>query len=259
MPVFFSNMADIAKAKGEIYHGLQPGGIACVNLAEKLHYVWKNDIPEHVSKRYEFGTLGSNCYLKKVNPDGGICLATTIGDINTRLQVLGQHNQINAVTASALALNLGCSLESIALGLANYTGYKGRLQQKTAFNGALIIDDSYNANPESVKAAILAIERLPKPHWLIFADIKELGHFSQDSHIDIGKFANEHQIDKLLTIGEFAKYTNNAFDGDKLHFATNQDIVAYCIENLPKHATILIKGSNSMNLGGVVDKIVLGK
>ena len=256
---YFKSMIDIAKSKGEIYHGLQTDGIACVNLAEKLHSIWKNDIPEHISKSYEFGTESSSCYLKSGNSDGEICIATTAGDIHTKLQVLGRHNQTNAVTATALAINVGCSMENIARGLANYNGYKGRLQQKTAFNGALIIDDSYNANPDSVKAAILAIDTLHKPHWFIFADMGELGHLSAESHVEIGMFANQYKIDKLITIGELAKDAHDAFKGDKLHFVENQEVVEYCIKNLPADSTVLVKGSNSMDLGYVVDRLVLGK
>jgi UDP-N-acetylmuramoyl-tripeptide--D-alanyl-D-alanine ligase len=256
---FFHDLTDIARAKGEIYYGLKPGGVACINLADKQHPIWDNDISKTINTRYTFGVDGSSCYLKNGNYNGEICIATTAGDIHTKLQVLGQHNQTNAVTATALAINLGCSLDSIEKGLANYAGYKGRLQQKTAFNGALIIDDSYNANPDSVKAAILAIAKLPKPHWLIFGDMGELGHLSQNAHIEIGKFAYKHKIDKLLTVGELAKYANDVFSGDKLHFATNQDIIEYCIKNLPTNTTVLIKGSKSTNLGSVVDKVVLGK
>jgi UDP-N-acetylmuramoyl-tripeptide--D-alanyl-D-alanine ligase len=87
----------------------------------------------------------------------------------------------------------------------------------------------------------------------------ELGHLSQNAHIEIGKFAYKHKIDKLLTVGELAKYANDVFSGDKLHFATNQDIIEYCIKNLPTNTTVLIKGSKSTNLGSVVDKVVLGK
>lgn len=252
---FFNTIEDIARAKAEIYHGLSEDGIACINTVEPLYPIFEENIAGG-TRRFYFGDSKSRCYVKSIASDGLMSVITEAGELNIRLQILGEHNQKNALTAIALAVNLNCDLINIENGLNNYTGYARRLEQKVAFNGALIIDDSYNANPASVKAAILAIEKLPKPHWFILADLKELGKFARIAHEEIGRFAAENKIDKFITIGELASIANEAFSGDKLHFSSNKDIVKYCRENLPIKATLLIKGSLSTNLKEVVNNLV---
>ncbi|MCE3268983.1 MAG: UDP-N-acetylmuramoyl-tripeptide--D-alanyl-D-alanine ligase [Burkholderiales bacterium] len=253
---FFNAIEDIARAKAEIYHGLSAGGIACINKLEPLYPIFEENIAPKIECFY-YGDNKTRCYITAKKADGSICVATYKGNLTIKLQVIGEHNEKNALSAIALALNLNCDLINIEKGLNNYKGFARRLEQKTAFNGALLIDDSYNANPASVKAAIQAIEKLPKPHWLILADLKELGKFENQAHQDIGLFAYENRIDRLLTIGELAAIANKAFSGEKLHFATNQDIVKYCINNLPEVATLLIKGSLSTNLKEVVNSLLL--
>jgi UDP-N-acetylmuramoyl-tripeptide--D-alanyl-D-alanine ligase len=249
---FFNDLSDIAKAKGEIFSGLTENGIAYINQTSPYCDLWLN----HPGKNVYFGVPDSVCYIKHSGNNGELTLGSIIGEIQCDLKILGEHNKLNAMTAATLAIGIGCSVKSIRNGLNNYTGYKGRLEKKQAFNGAIIIDDSYNANPDSVKAAILAIKALPKPHWFIFADLKELGKFAHDSHIEIGLFAFEHGIDCLLTLGDETRATNSVFNGHKLHFTHIQDIVEYCHEHLPVPATLLVKGSNSMNLSQLVAKIV---
>lgn len=253
---FFNDLSDIARAKGEIYTGLVKNGTACVNLADPSHQLWLDQLQSQAVKVFTYGGHGSECYLKTSSDLDITTILCRSGEINAKLQVLGEHNKKNALTATALALNLGCSLQNIATGLSSYKGYSRRLEQKLAFNGALIIDDSYNANPSSVKAAILAIKHLPKPHWFIFGDLGELGKFSKFEHEEIGTFAKDNGIDVLLTIGELSKISSNNFKGTKLHFANKQDVVEYCIKNLPKAATLLVKGSNSMALDQVINKLI---
>ena len=254
---FFQSIKDIAIAKGEIYNGIIDGGIACINESSEFASLWHSLVNSEGDKikTLGFGTAGSFCYLKSSDSNGRIVLATKSSDISCRLQVLGEHNKLNALTATVLALQLGCKLTSITEGLSSYAGYKGRLEKKQAFNNALIIDDSYNANPDSVKAAIIAIRDLPKPHWFVFADLGELGEFMHKSHQEIAVFAKEHGIDVLLTTGENTKITHANFSGIKMHFTSSQDIVEYCRQNLPANATLLVKGSHSMNMAYVVNKL----
>lgn len=251
---FFNDLTDIAHAKGEIYTGLLPNGVALINQQSSFAPLWQAQLNN--VRQVNFGVKNTGCYLQYSGENGALTIATNKGDINCTLKIMGEHNKTNAVTAVAIALELACKIESITLGLESYAGYKGRLEQKSAFNGALIIDDSYNANPDSVKAAILAIKNLPKPHWFILADLKEQGKFTTSVHEEIAGFATENEIDFLITIGESAKITHNAFKGHKMHFFNNQDIVEYCKQYLPKNATLLVKGSQSMNLGEVINQLV---
>lgn len=252
----FSGLDDIAAAKAEIYHGLIDNGIACVDVSNEFASNWvKNDI--YTANIFFYGSHDSKCWIEQINLTSAT-YQTPLGSITISLQILGQHNYINALTVIALAINIGCSLESIKFGLENYAGYYGRLERKTAFNGALIIDDTYNANPDSVEAALEAIQVLPRPHWFIFADLKELGSNEVQFHHKIGELANLHKIDKFLTVGNLAKYALDSFSGEKINFANNADVVKYCISNLPSDAILLVKGSNSMRLFDVVAKLVDG-
>ncbi len=243
----FNSLAEIAHAKGEIYHGLDQNGLACVNLDSQFSSGWISDLTKRQIPIYTFGA-GSACYLREVSAGVGY-YTTPHGPLEIKLQVLGYHNYLNAQSVIALALNLGCSLAQIKQGLESYTGYKGRLEQKTAFNGAMLIDDTYNANPDSVRAALQAIEELPQPHWFILADLKELGEDEIYFHQQIGLACTNAGITKLLTIGALAAHAASHFTGgDKLHFNSNAECVAYCHLHLPEHATLLVKGSNSMRL-----------
>lgn len=251
---FFNSIDDIANAKGEIYNGLTSESIACVDLNIPYNKDWLKHLP--TKNIFLYGNASdSQCYIKEQQQSYAI-YHTSLGEIKVNLQILGEHNYLNALTVVALAINLGCSLNSIKSGLEAYGGYKGRLERKTAFNGAMVIDDSYNANPDSVKAALKAIQVLPKPHWFVFGDLKELGEKELDFHKEIGEAANYYKIDKLLTIGNLAMYAAQFFNGQKIHFESNMDIVEYCISHLPSTATLLIKGSNSLNLHEVVNGLV---
>lgn len=256
---FFKCLEDIAHAKGEIYNGLIDGGVALLNSNLPYYKLWQHQLQDKPVQRVTFGSTSSSCYLKQSHDDGTIIIHTNHGEINTKLQVLGKHNQYNAVTATVLALQIGCSSAAIANGLGSFTGYKHRLECKIAINGALLVDDSYNANPDSVKAAILAIKNLPKPHWFIFGDLNELGEFEQQQHIEIGEFIKENQIDKLLTIGQLTRSTGEAYfdNANWVHFEDNISIANYCKEHLPSGATLLIKGSNSMQLWEIADDLTV--
>ncbi len=249
----FNTLDDIADAKAEIYLGLNDSAIACVDISSS--YANKYIENSKNAQIFTYGSSNSSCYIVEIS-EGSAIYQTPFGKLDIKLGILGKHNYYNALTVITLAINLGCSLKNIKLGLEAYTGYKGRLEQKKAFNGSLIIDDTYNANPDSVKAALEAISNLPRPHWFIFGDLKELGEREAWFHQQIGEFANKSKIDMLITVGELAKYASNFFNGSKMHFESNDDVVKYCISYLPSLATILIKGSNSMRLSEVVDSLV---
>lgn len=255
---FFNGLEGIAAAKGEIYNGLTTNGVACVNLMDKFGQYWLDNLhaKPKPAKLFTYGTKESECYLANADDCGNFTITTSGGNITGTLQVLGVHNCYNALTATAVALNLGCSLANIAAGLNGYTGYSRRLERKVAFNGSLMIDDSYNANPDSVKAAILAIKSLPRPHWFILGNLGELGDLTETLHQDVGKFAKNNGIDVLLTVGELARFARVDDKISSLHFSNNADLVEYCLKNLPAAATLLIKGSLSANLAEVVNQLI---
>ncbi len=253
---FFSSLLGIAQAKGEIFHGLMANGVMCINLQSDYAAMWIKDLNYRNLEILTYGKEGSDCYIESIGKEDELIISSIKGTIITKLQVLGKHNQMNALTASILALGIDCSVNNISLGLANFKGYKGRLERKTAFNGAIIIDDSYNANPDSVKAAILAIEKLQNPHWFILGNLGESGEFSNELHKEVGRFALENGVDFLLTVGDLAKIAGECFGNKHIHFDSSIDIVKYCRDFLPKNATLLVKGSNANKLNEVVSQLV---
>jgi len=182
--------------------------------------------------------------------------------LRIKMQVLGQHNYYNAVTVATIASVLGCSNNAIIDGLSSYTGYTHRMEQKRAFNQALIIDDSYNGNPDSVRAAVTTVAALERPIWFVFGDLGELGKFAESEHKKLGQFIATHKVSKLITIGELTKLAGEEYAighsaEDWLHFSTKQEIVDYCRKHLPPEAVLLIKASNSMQLWEIADKLVV--
>ena len=258
---FFKDLTDIAHAKGEIYDGIHGDNVALINTQVPYHTMWVANLRQRNCKMVRFGSDGELCYLQNVDDDGNINIMTKNGEVKFKLNVLGDHNIYNSVTVLALSILIGCSISSIESGLKQYTPYSHRMEKFSAFNGAIIIDDSYNGNPDSVKSAILAVAKLPKPLWMVFGDLGELGAYTESEHIKLGEFMHSHHVDNLLTIGQYTLLTGNKYiecTGDInswCHFESIDNIVQYCKSNLPENATLLVKGSNSMQLWQVVNQL----
>ena len=156
--------------------------------------------------------------------------------------------------ACAAALAIGIDADSIARGLQSFTPVAGRLQRKSAHNGALVIDDTYNANPDSVRAAIDVMAAAPAPRTLVLGDMGEVGSEGVAFHEEIGSYARARQIDQLFTLGALARHASIAFGSAARHFETmdtlNQEIAA-----VPSGASVLVKGSRFMKMERVVDRL----
>ncbi len=251
----FNDINDIADAKFEIYNGLSEKGFALIN--QKLSYAdqWASNLKKPTVVFYGNNHENSLCYIRSLNESGAV-VSTAEGDINFKLKILGMHNYDNALAAISVCLKLGCSLSSIKNGLEDYSGYKRRLELKIGYNNINIIDDTYNSSLSSVLAAILSLKKFPKPHWAIIGDCLEVGKYEVEIHEKIADIANENDLDFLITYGQSTKYTHHKFHSKKKHFQSIDDIVKFCYDNLPINATVLVKGSNSMNLDLVVNKLV---
>jgi UDP-N-acetylmuramoyl-tripeptide--D-alanyl-D-alanine ligase len=252
----FSCIDDIAKAKGEIYSGIFENGVALINANSKYSKYWSSLIKNPKINIEYFANHESKCYIKSI--DNNVSLLNINDDeVEIKLNVLGEHNHQNALTAIAISSLMNIEINSIVSGLSNYYGYKSRLEIKKGFNGITIVDDSYNANPDSVKSAILAIKNLPKPHWFILGSLNELGVFSVDKHHEIGLFAKENEIDKLITIGHDTIYAIQSFGVNALYFDSKEKIIDYCKSNLPSNGVLLIKASNSLKLWEIANALEL--
>lgn len=247
------NVAAIARAKGEIYAGLKDDGIAIVNADDPHARLWRDLAGTHPVM--SFG-LGEQADVRIRSSAGPLLLQTPVGAIETLLQVPGEHNRRNAAAAATLALALGVDAAAIAQGLANYGGVKGRLQSHAGILGARLIDDTYNANPDSVQAAIQVLAGCPGQRILVLGDMGELGADAVNLHREVGDKARIAGIDRLLCLGEMTLNTVQAFGEGGMHFERIEELLAEIECALAPDVTVLVKGSRFMKMERVVQSFV---
>jgi len=177
-----------------------------------------------------------------------------------RLQILGAHNVRNALAATACALAAGVDVAAIQAGVAGFTAVKGRLQVKHTPAGTVVIDDTYNANPDSMRAAIDVLAGFAAPRLLVMGDMGEVGDQGPAFHAEIGTYARERGIDALWAIGELAPHAVQAYGSGARHFARAEDL-AQALEadkegTVANAAAVLVKGSRFMRMERIVDALV---
>lgn len=253
-------VAAVAEAKGEIFAGLQQGGSAIINADDAYAPLWRalagvNSILEFglnsdadVSGQWQSSATGLHMKVK-----------TPSGDFTIDMQVPGEHNARNALAATAAAMALNLSLQSIVAGLEKFSGVSGRLQCKKALCGAVVIDDTYNANPASLKAAIDVLADTRGSRILVLGDMGELGEKAADFHCEIGRLARESGIESLYAIGELSRNTVALFGEGAQHFENVEALCAALEQVMNAGTTVLVKGSRFMKMERVVNYLVSGK
>ena len=246
----------IAEAKGEIYTALKPDGIAVINMHDRFGTYWKTLAGNRPV--ISFGVSAEDDVFGLFAPDAGSGLTIRWQgiDIAVRLKVLGQHNQRNALAAAAGAIALGVPLPAIKAGLEAFSGVAGRLQTYRGHNSATIIDDTYNANPDSVKAAIAVLAQLPSPRILVLGDMGELGHEGPAMHADVGAFARDAGIDALCATGDLMRGAVKVFGKGAEHFQQIDVLVNALKPRLTAGTNVLVKGSRFMAMERVVAQLV---
>lgn len=246
----------IARAKGEIFEGLAADGTAIINADDRFADFWRTlaaprrilsfglNKQADVSATYTLGNESSQLQLH-----------TPQGDAAFSLPVAGLHNVSNALAATAAALAMGVPLDVIVRGLSTFGGVKGRLQRKPGFHGALLIDDTYNANPASMKAAIDVLAARPGMRWLVLGDMGELGDDAAAMHADIGRYAKQAGIDGLYALGELSREMARAFGSQARHYDSPEALAADLKPLMNPTTTVLVKGSRFMRMERVVGLI----
>lgn len=301
----FGDLCGVARAKGEIFSGLGEKGVALYNQDTPYTSKWQwrltdktvrtfssfsADVSTHVSAGISAGistdvsadastgASKADCYSENINLDHSGCASFTLqsnqGSCDITLTVPGKHNVANAVAAACIALEFGASLEDIKLGLAQMQPVKGRLnlhQLSDIKTGCQIklIDDSYNANLESAKAAVQLLSSYPGKQLLILGDMGELGSEARSYHQEVGEFAKHLQLNTLLSLGVLSQSASDAFAKDNSksdqsqHFNQRVDLMAHLFKRLSQYfaagqqgITILVKGSRSAHMEHVVTEII---
>ncbi|MDP2826391.1 MAG: UDP-N-acetylmuramoyl-tripeptide--D-alanyl-D-alanine ligase [Sulfuritalea sp.] len=251
------SVQDVALAKGEIFAGLEADGVAVFNADDAQVDIWRElsrdrrqvsfGLDQAADVRGQFASHGLG---------GELHLATPWGEIAVTLAVPGSHNARNACSAAAATLVAGASLAAVKQGLEGFSGVKGRLQRRAGRRGALVLDDSYNANPDSMRAAIDVLASVPGKCILVMGDMGEAGAAAGQFHDEIGGYAKSHGVDRLLCLGELSAAAAHNFGEGGQHFSRLEDLVKTLQAELDPQTTVLVKGSRFMRMERVVDAIV---
>ncbi len=250
----------VARAKGEIFSGLRPNGMAIINADDQSAPLWRTLVGAH--PMLEFG-LNQQADVSGMWHQKGFGLRIEVqtpqGNFTADLQVPGEHNACNALAATAAAIGLNIPLETIVAGLERFGGVAGRMQRKSARHGAALIDDTYNANPASLSAAIDVLSRTKGKKILVLGDMGELGEKAAFFHARMGKEARDAGIDELFTLGELSANTTREFGSGACHFESVGDLEKVLEKELDVNTTVLVKGSRFMKMERVVKFLEAGE
>ena len=248
----------VAREKGSIYEGVPPTGAIVVNADDTYgegwaalaqgRACWRFALDHQAEVRGEVSESGLQQNLRLVTP---------VGEINVVLNAVGRHNARNAVAAAAACLAVGVPMEAVARGLGQFAGVKGRLQARAGVGGAQVLDDSYNANPDSVRAGIDVLARASGTKLLVLGDMGEVGSDGPAYHHEIGTYAKAQGISGLYALGEASGLTVQAFGAGAAHFDSVEALVAAIGPQMNNQTTVLVKGSRFMKMERVADAITL--
>jgi UDP-N-acetylmuramoyl-tripeptide--D-alanyl-D-alanine ligase len=260
----FGSLEGVARAKGEIIGGLGPDGVVVLNADDPWAGLWRRlagsrrvigfgsgpqadlrVIPEAVQIRWH--DQGFGCFFEVETPDGVLELELALG---------GFHNVMNALAAIAAALAVGTDPAQVRAGLARVRPVKGRLQTRFGPAGLRVIDDSYNANPDSVGAAIQLLASAPGERWLVLGDLAELGPEAKALHLHLGERARAAGIDRLFTLGTASRAASQGFGPGAVHCEELPQLIDTLRQELSGPACLLVKGSRSARMERVADALV---
>ena len=251
----FGGPDKIVEAKGEIIEGLGADGIAVLNLDDKAFAIWKNRAAGRQVLTFALENSQADFYASDLGRDARGCPSFTLhspmGAEPVQLNLLGTHNVANALAAAAAAHALGVSLFGIVTGLNAVQPVKGRAVAQLASNGMRVIDDSYNANPTSMCAAVDILAGFSGRTVLVLGDIGELGEWAEQGHRDVGAYARG-KVSALYAVGPLMAHAVAAFGEQARHFANQAELIAALGAETDSNTTILIKGSRSAAMENVV-------
>ena len=259
----FGSVEGVARAKAEILEGLTDGGVFVFNADDPHAGLWQALAAEH--RRIGFGLgetadVRSPCASYRLDwVDSGFRAVFEVVSAQARFEVTlrlaGEHNRMNALAAVAAALALDMAEADIREGLMQMAPVKGRLCPVKTLSGARLVDDSYNANPESVAAAIAVLRLMPGRHTLVLGDLGELGPAQEEMHRELGAQAAAAGIERLLTCGQLSRHASDGFGGDARHFEDQAGLIAWLQSNLDAQDSVLIKGSRASAMDRVVNAL----
>jgi UDP-N-acetylmuramoyl-tripeptide--D-alanyl-D-alanine ligase len=252
---FMASVEAVARENGSVFAALGPTGTAVFPADETHAPLWHQLAGTRPTLSFALkGAADVTADAEWVHDHWSLMLHTAAGFQAVQLRMPGWHNVKNALAVTACALAAGAPLEAIVRGLEAFEPVKGRSQLKRGVLHGVpvaLVDDSYNANPDSVRAAIEVLAQLPGPHWLVLGDMGEVGDQGPAFHREVGAHARTHGIDTLWTAGTLSRYASDAFGPGARHFDTVAALLA-AIKAAPECAAVLVKGSRFMKMEQVV-------
>jgi len=272
---FMATVAAVAQEHSDAIHALPNDGVAVFPADSEFAGVWHEAAAGR--KVIDFILLSGQsksqaAVMGRLLNNGHVQVQTELGSIEIQLNTLGSHNARNALAASAVTVAAGISLEKIKQGLESFSPVNGRMQAKKIDPNHTLIDDSYNANPDSVRAAIDALKQSGNASWLVLGDMGEVGNQGPEFHREVGAYAAEQGVTKLFALGQQCKFAVEGFEDVKKsrllttsakHFSEMDGLIVQLRDALHaqstgsnEHLNILIKGSRFMRMERVVQALL---
>ena len=252
----FGSLEGVAKAKGEIYEGLGKDGVAVINADDQFADYWRGLTKNN--RRITFGCENPSdvsCTWQASVEGNLLNVVTPAGNFECSLKLLGKHNVMNALAATAVALGAGVDIEIVKKGLEAMQAVPGRMQPFKGVNGSSIINDTYNANPTSLKAGLGVLAECKGKRILVLGDMGELGEDVEKFHTQAGEMAAQEGVDQLFTLGQYSEKASEAFGSKGKHYQDVDRLVADVKAGLDPDTTVLVKGSRMMRMERVVEAL----
>lgn len=255
----FGSLEGVARAKGEIFEGLDVSGVAVINADDDFAPLWSELAAPHRILRFGMEQEADVSGIWYGDITGGRLNVTwndEAFDIN--LVMPGRHNAYNALAAISAALALDIQPQDIVRGLESMQPVNGRLRSASGINGSRIIDDSYNANPASLTAGLEVLAACSGRRYLALGDMAELGETADELHDQAGRQAREMGIDRLYSVGRMSRLAADAFGDNGYHFDEQEALISALRPELAADVTLLVKGSRSSHMEQVVEALTSG-
>ncbi|MGQ9425992.1 UDP-N-acetylmuramoyl-tripeptide--D-alanyl-D-alanine ligase [Gilvimarinus sp. F26214L] len=259
----FGSPEGVARAKGEMFAGLASDGVGVVNLDDPALDIWREQIGAR--KRLGFSVAGRTADVsaaaitETAEGCGRFTLRAGADSVAVQLRLVGRHNIANALAAAACAHALGIDLETIRSGLEASDAVTGRMESKPGVAGSTIIDDSYNANPDSARVAVDVLTRRTGRRILALGDMAELGPDADKLHRELGDYAHHAGINTLVAVGPLSRGACETFGEGAHHFDDHDQAVEFIKPLLSDETTVLVKGSRSSRMERVVAALISGE
>jgi len=249
---FLRSVEEVAAENASVYDALPEDGVAVINADDPHAPLFRGRAGRRRAVDFGLGeaTVTGRYKLERLSSE--IRLRTPAGEADATLAIPGLHNVRNALAAAACAFSLGIGVSTSAEGLSAFRPYTGRLQVKRAAGGATLIDDSYNANPDSVRAAIDVLASCPAPTALVLGDMGEVGEHGAELHREVGAYARSKNISSLFAFGDATRFSVDAFGAGGYHAKSMEDLLQVVEECATPGSTVLVKGSRFMKMERVV-------